>query len=197
MKEKIILIGGGGHCKSCIDVIEQQDRFDIVGVVERIGHTEGGGVLGYPILGTDHDLSELRKRVEYAIITVGQTETPEPRIQLFDVLKKLDFSLPVIIAHTSYVSRHSLIGEGTIVMHQTLVNAGARIGINCIINTKALVEHDAVVEEHCHIATGAIVNGGATIGTGSFFGSAAVSKQYVSISPRSFIKANSMVGKRL
>ena len=27
MKETIILIGGGGHCKSCIDVVEQEGRF--------------------------------------------------------------------------------------------------------------------------------------------------------------------------
>jgi len=33
MKEKIILIGGGGHCKSCIDVIEQEGRFIIAGIV--------------------------------------------------------------------------------------------------------------------------------------------------------------------
>jgi len=82
-------------------------------------------------------------------------------------------------------------------MHQALVNAGADIGANCIINTKALVEHDAIVEKHCHIATGAIVNGGVNIGAGSFFGSAAVSKPYISIAPRSFIKANRAVGKSL
>jgi len=57
---KIILIGGGGHCKSSIDVIEQEGRFDIAGVVEQPGNTEGGSILGYPILGTDDDLSELR-----------------------------------------------------------------------------------------------------------------------------------------
>ena len=33
-KDKIILIGGGGHCKSCIDVIEQEGRFTIAGIVD-------------------------------------------------------------------------------------------------------------------------------------------------------------------
>jgi len=33
MKEQIILIGGGGHCKSCIDVIEQKGRFAIAGTI--------------------------------------------------------------------------------------------------------------------------------------------------------------------
>ena len=30
----IVLIGGGGHCKSVIDVIEQEGRFKIIGIVE-------------------------------------------------------------------------------------------------------------------------------------------------------------------
>ena len=34
-KKKIILIGGGGHCKSCIDVIESNNMFDIVINVKR------------------------------------------------------------------------------------------------------------------------------------------------------------------
>ncbi len=190
-------MGGGGHCKSCIDVIEQEGLFDIAGIVEQPGVTEVGSILGYPILGTDDDLSELRKRFEYAIITVGQIRTPAPRIRLYRLLKKMKFSLPVIVSPMAYVSRHTSIGEGTIVMHQALVNAGARIGGNCIINSKALVEHDATVEEHCHIATGAILNGGAIIGSGSFLGSAAVSKEYVSIPPNYVIKANVTVGKSL
>ena len=31
----IILIGGGGHCKSVIDVIEQEGKFKIAGIVDK------------------------------------------------------------------------------------------------------------------------------------------------------------------
>lgn len=34
MKEKIILIGGGGHCKAYIDAIEKEGRFAIVGIAD-------------------------------------------------------------------------------------------------------------------------------------------------------------------
>ena len=54
MKEQIILIGGGGHCKSCIDVIEQEGRFEIAGIVEKPDKV-GEKVLGYPVIGTDAD----------------------------------------------------------------------------------------------------------------------------------------------
>ena len=29
MNPKLILIGGGGHCAACIDVIEQENKFEI------------------------------------------------------------------------------------------------------------------------------------------------------------------------
>lgn len=143
--------------------------------------------MGYPIIGTDDDLTELRKKYKYAMVTVGQIKSPNTRIRLFEHLLELGFELPAVISPFAYVSRHADIGEGTIVIHHALVNAGAKIGANCIINTKALVEHDAVIEDHCHIATGAIVNGGTTIGAGTFVGSNAVIKESIVIDPNSVI----------
>ena len=32
-KSEIILIGAGGHAISCIDIIEQQDKFKIAGLI--------------------------------------------------------------------------------------------------------------------------------------------------------------------
>ena len=194
MKEKIILIGGGGHCRSCIDVIEQEGRFTIAGIVD-VPEKKHDNVLGYPIIGSDADLSELIKSVPNVLITLGQIKSPARRVELFNMLKQMCALFPMIQSPLAYVSPHAQIAEGTIVMHHALINAGARIGRNCIINNKALIEHDVVIEDHCHISTGAVVNGGVTIGSGSFFGSGAVSKEYTSIPANSFIKANSLIPK--
>jgi sugar O-acyltransferase (sialic acid O-acetyltransferase NeuD family) len=191
MKEKIILIGGGGHCKSCIDVIEQEGRFTIAGIVD-VPEKKHDNVLGYPVNGSDADLAELIKTFPNVLITLGQIKSPTRRIELFNDLMQMGACFPVIKSPLAYVSPHAQVAEGTIVMHHALINAGARIGRNCIINTKALVEHDAVIEDHCHISTGAVVNGGVKIGRGSFFGSGAISKEYTSIPANSFIKANSL-----
>ncbi len=61
MKE-IILIGGGGHCKSVIDVIEQESQFVIVGIVDK-SKLIGTDVLGYPVIGSDSDLESLAKNI--------------------------------------------------------------------------------------------------------------------------------------
>jgi UDP-3-O-[3-hydroxymyristoyl] glucosamine N-acyltransferase len=52
-------------------------------------------------------------------------------------LKSLNLNLPIIKSPISYVSKHSVIGEGTIIMHGAIVNAGAKVGVNCILNTQS------------------------------------------------------------
>ena len=190
MKPKLILIGGGGHCKSCIDVIEQENKFIIAGIVDI--NASISDLLGYPLLGHDEDLARLKLSYDYALITTGQIKTPAIRIRLLDYAKSLGFKLPVIISPRAYVSKHAKIGDGTIVMHDALINAGAIVGDNCIINTKSLIEHDAVIENNCHISTGAIINGGAIIKQGSFVGSNAATKESIKTNEKDFIKAGSL-----
>jgi len=192
MKELIILIGGGGHCKACIDVIEQTEKYQIVGIVD-IPEKMHDQILGYEVIATDSDLPKLANDYEIFLITVGQIRSPEKRIRLFETIKGLGAKLPVIVSPLAYVSKHAAIEEGTIIMHHAIVNANAKIGKNCIINTKSLIEHDAVIGDHCHISTGAIINGGVEIGRCSFFGSGAVAKEYVSITSYSFVKANTII----
>ena len=191
MKE-IILIGGGGHCKSVIDVIEQEGQFVIAGIVDK---TEllGIDVLGYPVIGSDSDLVGLAKIYTYALVTVGQILSPEVRIKLFDIAKKAGFSLPKIISPKAYVSNHTFIGDGTVVMHDAFINAGASVGDNCIINSKAIIEHDCKVSNHCHISTNAVINGGVTIEDGCFIGSGVTTNNSITIKQNSFIKAGSIV----
>ena len=190
MKEKIILIGGGGHCKSVIDVIEQEGRFEIAGIIEKyVGESQA--VLGYPLIGTDDELDKLRQEYDYAIITIGHIASNGVRVKLFEKLKALEFTIPIIASPFASISKHAQIEEGTVVMHHALVNAGANVGANCIINSKALLEHDVNVGDNCHISTGAILNGGVSVTANSFVGSGSVVKQSISVS--GFIKMGSVV----
>jgi sugar O-acyltransferase (sialic acid O-acetyltransferase NeuD family) len=196
MKEKIILVGGGGHCRACIDVIEQEGRFTIAGIVdvpEKIQHK----VLGYPVIGSDSDLAELIKSCPNVLLTLGQIKSPSRRMELFYDLMAMGAHFPVIQSPFAYVSPHAHVAEGTIVMHHALINAGARVGRNCIINNKALIEHDAAIEDHCHISTGAVVNGGVKIGSGTFFGSNAVCKENIEIGESAVISCGVIVVKNI
>ncbi len=189
---KIILIGGGGHCKSVIDVIEQEARFQIAGIVDK-PELLGTKVLGYPVIGNDFDLEILAKKYHYSLITVGQIKSSLLRIKLFDLAYKAGFTLPSIISPRAYVSKHSKIGQGTIIMHHAIVNANVFIGDNCIINSKALIEHDCSISNNCHISTNAIINGEVKIRSQCFIGSNVTIKDNTTIKKNSFIKAGTLV----
>lgn len=189
MKPKILLIGGGGHCHSVIDVIELEGRYEILGIVD-VKENIGKKVLDYEVIGCDDDLEALFKSCKNAVISVGHLKSNTLRVKLFAKLGSIGFSLPRIISPLAYVSKHSFIDEATVVMHHALINANAKVGKNCIINTKALIEHDAIVENNCHISTASVVNGGVVVKENTFFGSNATSKQYIKID--GFIKAGSV-----
>ena len=186
--DKILLIGAGGHARSCIDVLEEENQFEIAGLIEK-AESISNASLGCPVIGTDDDLKALRQQYKNALITVGQIKSPKIRIKLYQLLKELDFTLPVIVSSQAYVSKHAQIGEGTIIMHGVIINANAKIGNNCIINNRALIEHDAVIGDHCHIATGAIINGEVSVGDETFIGSGALTRQAISIGENCVIGA--------
>ncbi len=189
---KIILIGGGGHCKSVIDVIEQEAKFEIVGIVDKSNNI-GSKILGYKVIGKDTDLENLAKKYQYALITIGHIKSPLIRIKLFNLAMKVGFKCPSIISPNAYISKHSKIGKGTVVMHQAVINASTSIGDNCIVNSKALIEHDCQISDHCHISTNATINGGNKIGSKCFIGSNVTTKDNIKIKKDSFIKANTLV----
>jgi sugar O-acyltransferase (sialic acid O-acetyltransferase NeuD family) len=172
MSKKIILIGGGGHCKSCIDVIEKEGRFEIEGILDR--QIENGTICDYRILGDDNLITEYFSKSRSFFITIGQIKNPGAREKIFFYLKGLQITLPVIVSPTAIVSKYSTCEEGTIIMHHAIVNADAKIGYNCIINNRALIEHDVVIGNHVHVSTGAIINGNCTVGSNVFIGSQSV-----------------------
>lgn len=196
MKDNIVLLGGGGHCKSCIEIIEAQARYKIAGIVDLKGKV-GNTVLSYKVIGHDEELPELIKKYRNFAVTLGQVKEADLRVKKFEFLEKMGASFPVIISPFALISKHSSLGEGTIVFHGVKVNAGAKIGRNCIINTGAIIEHDAVIEDHCHISTGAVVNGECLIKRGVMVGSGAVLSNNITIARNSVIGAGAVVVKNV
>jgi sugar O-acyltransferase (sialic acid O-acetyltransferase NeuD family) len=195
-KPNIILIGGGGHCNSCIDVIEQEDKFAIAGIID-VKEKVGQKILGYPIIGSDDDLPEIAERYDNFLITLGQIKSTTLRTKLYQRIKISGKKLPIIISPNAYVTKHSTIGEGTIIMHQALVNAGTSIGANCIINTKALIEHNTTIEDYCHISTNTTINGNCIINSGTFIGSNTVLNQGITVAQDCVVGSGSVVNNSI
>ncbi len=186
----LILIGGGGHCKSVIDVAEGAG-YKIIGILD-VPSEVGKSVLGYPIVGTDDDIVKYINQAEF-MITVGQIKSPDLRTKLHRRVVEAGGKLATVVAPTAHVSKYASIGEGSIVMNNAFVNAGAKVGKCCIINSFADIEHDAVIGNYCHISTGVMINGEVKVNDGCFIGSQSVVNQCLTICEQTVIGSGSLV----
>mgnify|MGYP002677613388 FL=1 len=192
---KLILIGGGGHCKSVIEVAESAG-YEIKGILDMPDEVGKEVLPGHKVIGTDDDIPQYVDECNF-VITVGFIKNPALRIKLYNKVKEVGGKLATIIASTAYVSKYAEIGEGTVIMHHAFVNAGAKIGDNCIINTFANIEHDAEVGNQCHISTGTMVNGECKIGENCFIGSQSVCANCIEIASDIIVGAGSVVRKSI
>lgn len=186
----LILLGGGGHCKSVIDVAESAG-YTILGILDK-PELVGTMVLDYEIIGTDDDIPRYVDKAEF-LITVGQIKSPAIRKKLALLVMRAGGKFATIIANDAYVSKFARIGEGTVIMHKVVVNADTCIGEHCIINTMANVEHEVQIGGFCHVSTGVMVNGNCVIGDKVFIGSGSILYNGISVMDNAIIPARSIV----
>lgn len=196
MKSELILIGGGGHCKSCIEVIELLGNFNIAGIIDKKENI-GNRVNGYFVTDSDENITEYIKKDYLCFVTIGQIKSSEIRKSIFNNLIKYNANIPKIMSKTSYISKYSKIDIGTIIMNNVFINIDVKIGMNCIINTNALIEHESNIGNNTHISTNAVINGNVFVGNECFIGSCAVILNGISICDNTVIGAGSVVTKNI
>lgn len=192
----LILIGGGGHCVSCIDVIKTTGKYNILGILD-LPNQIGQYVNGVEIIGADCDIEKFHAKGLSFFITLGQIKTDKLRRKIFLILEDLGANIETIISPTALLSANAFIGKGTILMNKAVVNAGVVIGENCIVNTGAIVEHGVKIGDHCHISTGTVVNGDCNLGSNIFIGSGSVINQGISLVSNVVVGAGSLVVKNI
>lgn len=193
MNKKLLLIGGGGHCKVILDSLLLDNPYDEVGVID-IAENVGKYILDIPILGSDDDLEELyRNGYHYAFLSLGSIGNPELRIKLYSTLERIGFTMPCIIDPTAIVSKYSELDHGIYIGKQAVVNPGVVLGKGVIINTSSIIEHDCIIEEFVHISPGSILCGGVSVGKNTHIGAGSMIKQQVKVGSNCVIGIGSVV----
>lgn len=162
--KNIVLFGGGLHVHHCIDIIEKEAKYRIVGITDP--YKEAGTDLhGYKVIGRQEDL--LRLIGEYNIcgglITIGDNWN---RKHVFDVIQSIkpDFVFVNAIHPAAVIGRDVELGVGNMVDAGSIIGAGARIGSFCLLGTGAIVEHDNIMHDFSSISLGSITGGKVEIG---------------------------------
>ena len=194
IKKKLILIGGGGHCKVVISILKKLKIFEIVGIIDN--YKVESSIEGIKIIGIDNDLKDFFKSgIKNALITVGSIKNNSKRYKLFTLAKNVGYNFPIIVSPYAIVDSSVSIGEGTVIMPGGIINIDSSIGKNCIINTGSIIEHDCKIGDYCHIAPGAHISGSVEIGELSFIGIGSSIIQGVKVGKNVTIGAGSAVIK--
>lgn len=195
MNKKLLLIGGGGHCKSVLDSILPSKEYSEIGIIDK-NENNGGSILGIPIIGCDDDLSKLyHDGYHYAFVTVGSIGKPSLRIKLFKMIEKVGFEIPNIIDSTAIVSSQVKMERGIFIGKNVVINVGTSLKDGSIINTASIIDHDCIINQFCHIAPGSVLCGEVEIGENTHIGAGSVIKQQIKIGSNTIIGMCSVVVK--
>jgi len=193
MNKKILLVGGGGHCKSVIDSLLELDQFSEIGIIDKKENKEIR-ILGVSVIGFDDDLPRFfSESYHYAFVTLGSIGDPSLRINLFRLLEEIGFKIPNIVDASAIVSDDVNMETGIYIGKNVVVNAGTSLCKGSIINTSATIEHDCAIGAFSHIAPGAVLCGEVIIGGNSHIGANTVIKQQIKIGANTIIGVGSVV----
>lgn len=199
-KKEIIIIGGGGHTRVVIGLL-QASGANVKGILTRKESLIGKDILGVPVLGSDEDIT-LDPATTRIVNAVGNRVTSagpglEARIGVYLRYKAHGFSFLDLVHKQAILMPHVTLGEGVQLMPGAVLQTGVTVGENTIINTSASIDHDAVIYPHCHIAPGAIICGDAVVGEGTHIGAGAVIIQGVRVGCNVVIGAGAVVNRNV
>jgi len=162
--KNIVLFGGGLHVHYCIDTIEKEARYKIIGITDPYSPA-GTDLYGYSVIGRQEDLVTLIGQYDIygGLITIGDNWL---RKHVFDVVQsiKRDFVFVNAIHPSALIGRDVKLGVGNVIMAGAIVNPGAKIGDFCFVATGAQVEHDNIMHDFSSISAGSITGGKVELG---------------------------------
>lgn len=167
MKDKVLIYGSSGHGKVVIDIVEQERKYQIDGVIDDDPAIQGQDLCGYPILGGFELLNGDAYRDCKLILAIGDNRA---RKRLWEKVKELGYELACAIHPSAQVAREVSIGPGTVLMANTAINSGTKVGENVIVNTGATIDHDCILGNYVHISPGAHLAGNIKVGELSHIG---------------------------
>jgi len=189
MKDKLIIIGAGGHGKVAADVALSMGCYREIEYID--DNYEHNKCYGYPVIG---DCSVIDKYTDGAqfFVAIGNSKTRQEKMEL---LERSGAEIATLVHSSAVIGKDVTLGKGTIVMPGTVINAEAEIGEGVIINTGSTIDHECNIDEYTHISVGANIAGQVVIGKHSMIGAGSVIINNISICDECIIGAGAVVIK--
>lgn len=191
MKDRLLIIGAGGHGKVVADIALKMDRWDYIAFLDDNDDIKTS--MGIEVIGKSADMFRYIK--DYDIfVAIGNNET---RKVIQEKLEVEGASIPVLIHPDAIIGEKVEINAGTVVMAGVVVNCCTIIGKGCIINTGATIDHDNLIEDYVHISPGVHTAGAVRIGKGTWLGIGSIVSNNITITSGCTIGAGAVVVKNI
>jgi sugar O-acyltransferase (sialic acid O-acetyltransferase NeuD family) len=193
MKEKVVLIGSGGHAKVVADILREMGTYEIIGVtVKDTGSHDT--FCGYPILGGDEVLPKLiNDGVRSVAIGIGGFTDNNLRKRVYTKVKALGFRVVSAIHPRTAISGSASLGEGVVIFPGVIINTEVRVGNNVVIATGSTVDHETTVEDHVLISAGVTIGAYASIREGALIALGAKIVSGIQVGKNALVAAGGVV----
>ncbi|MBD7970569.1 acetyltransferase [Paenibacillus gallinarum] len=188
MRNKLLIIGAGGHGRVIADIALQMEKWKSIGFLD---DSNTKPYMGLHVLGTTQNLSEYIDEYEI-IVGIGDNSK---RKEVNDLIESFGAEIPVLIHPNAVIGSQVVLGMGTVVMAGVVVNCCSVIGKGCIINTGSTIDHDNSIEDFVHISPGVHLAGSVNVGYGSWLGIGSVVSNNIKINNNCILGAGSVVVK--
>lgn len=159
MKQKIIVIGAGGHGKVVSDAIIAQDKYILVGFVDVLLPIGTEVIGGFKVIEKQENLHLLKSKADVFLVAIGNNKVREVLFHL-----AAEYLSPAIVIHPSVILGSNVsIGEGTVILANAIISAFSEIGNNTIINASSVVDHECRIGSNCHISIGTMVGSNSVV----------------------------------
>jgi sugar O-acyltransferase (sialic acid O-acetyltransferase NeuD family) len=193
----LVLIGGGNQAHYTIDIIEKENKYNIIGIIDSV-HPVGSDRFGYRIIGRQENLIELIKEynIEVGIISIGDNWS---RYYVYNQIRELipDFEFVNSIHPSVIIGNNVKLGKGVVAMAGCIFNPKSTIGDFTFFATRAQVEHDCYIDDFSSISAGSITGGYVRLGKFSAITLGVTVMDRVEIGENTVIGSGSLVVKSL
>jgi sugar O-acyltransferase (sialic acid O-acetyltransferase NeuD family) len=193
--EQIFVFAAGGHTKYTIDIIEQEGKYEIAGILA--GNLLKGELFAeYPVLGSFDDLPDLAKTmgINKGVVTIGDNFSRRKVANLL-VEKYPELGFISAIHPSAVIGKNTTIGAGTVVMAGVIVNNDCTVGEHVFLATKSSLDHDSQMGDYSSLSPGVTTGGNVSIGTMVAVGLGANILHGMSVGDYSVIGSGSLVTK--
>ena len=196
MKNKLLILGSGGHGKVVADVAEKTNFFQEISFLDNTFSDSNfsKSVNSKKVIGeiSKINIENYSSDFSHAFVGIGDNKI---RNNWLKILGTLNFEIPTIIDPSAEISKYALLEKGCFINTNVVIQCNTRIKFGSILNTSCTIDHDSIIGECTHISPGVHVAGNVNIGKFCWVGIGSQIIQNVEIGDNVTVGGGSLVLK--